>query len=90
MVKETLEELEISPSQFILQRKENIRKYYKFKDKIGEGIINSKLKAHLEKSIRHIIFLPKKSERLSVYLNHLLVPSKMPNSSKKSIFSKHL
>lgn len=90
MIKETLEELEISPSQFILQRKENIKKYYKFKDKIGEGIVYSKLKVHLERSIKLIICLLKNLEQLNVYLNHLLIPNKMLNSSKKLIFSKHL
>ena len=32
-----MEDLDICPSQFIMERKEDIRKVYTFMDKIGEG-----------------------------------------------------
>ncbi len=32
-----LDDIQISPSQFVVENKDNIYKYYTFKDKLGEG-----------------------------------------------------
>jgi len=90
IVKETLEDLEITPSQFVLQRRENIRDYYKFEKKIGEGIFRDNLKVLLEKCIKHIMYLLRRLEQLNVFPNPLLILDGISNSSKKSTSSKHL
>jgi len=82
--------LEITPSQFILQRRENIKKHYKFEKKIGEGIFRDNLKVLLERCIKHVIYLLTRLEQLNVFPNPLLILNRMSNSSKKSTSSKHL